>query len=165
MNELGKLKYFIGIEVAYSKQDRRSTSGYYMFLGGNLVTWKSKKQNVVARSSAKTKFRAMTHSICEGLWMKIIFYDLKVKYEGPIKFFYDNNSAISIAHNLVQHDKAKHIEIDKHFIEEKLNSGLVVITHVPIGLQVANIFTKVLSAARFQELNDKLGMIDIHLPT
>ncbi|RDY05123.1 putative mitochondrial protein, partial [Mucuna pruriens] len=60
MKELGKLKYFLGIEIAYSKQgsivDKRSTSGYCMFLGGNLVTWKTKKQNVVARSSAEVEF-------------------------------------------------------------------------------------------------------------
>ncbi|RDY12185.1 Copia protein, partial [Mucuna pruriens] len=109
--------------------DRRSTSGYCMFWGGNLVTWRSKKQNVVVQSSGEEKFRIMTHGICEGLWMKIILDDLKVKYEGPIKLFCDNNSTISIAQNLVQHNKTKHIEIDKHFIKEKLNNGLVVTTH------------------------------------
>ncbi|RDX92968.1 hypothetical protein CR513_24839, partial [Mucuna pruriens] len=97
--------------------DKKSTSGYCMFLGGNLLTWKSKKQNVVARSNAE-----------------IIFDDHKVKYGGPIKLFYSNNSIVSIAHNPFQHDKTKHIEIDKHFIKEKLNSGLVVTTRVLTGL-------------------------------
>ncbi|RDY00634.1 Copia protein, partial [Mucuna pruriens] len=97
----------------------------------------------------------MTYDICEGLWMKIILDDLKVKYEGPIKLFYNNNSTISIAHNAIQHDRTKHIEIDRHFIKEKLNSGLVVTAHVPTGLQVADIFTKGLPTARFQELNGK----------
>ncbi|RDX85925.1 Copia protein, partial [Mucuna pruriens] len=113
---------------------RRSTSGYCMFLGGNLVTWRSKKQNVVARSSAEVEFRAMAQGICEGLWMKIILDDLKVKYEGPIK--------------------VKHIEIDRHFIKEKLDSGLIVIAHVPMGLQVTYVFTKGLPATRFQEVNE-----------
>ncbi|RDX99837.1 Copia protein, partial [Mucuna pruriens] len=93
--------------------------------------------------------------------MKIILDALKIKYEGPIKLFYDNNLVISIAHNPVQHYRTKYVEIDKHFIKEKLNSGIVVIAR----LQVADIFTKGLPAARFRELNDKLGMIDIHLPT
>ncbi|RDY07284.1 Copia protein, partial [Mucuna pruriens] len=85
----------------------------------------------------------------EGLWMKIILDDLKVKYEGPIN----------------PNDRTKHIDIDKHFIKEKLDSGLIVTAHVPTGLQVADVFTKGLLATRFQELNGKLGMIDIHLST
>ncbi|RDX93144.1 Copia protein, partial [Mucuna pruriens] len=172
MKELGKLKYFLEIEVVYSKLDhagsvvdRRSTSGYCMFLGGNLVTWRSKTQNVVARSSVEAEFRAMAHGICEGLWMKIILDDLKVKYERPIKLFCDNNSTISIVHNPIQHDRTKYIEIDRHFIKEKLNNGLVVIAHVLTRLQVTNTFTKGLPTVRFQELNSKLEIIDIHLPT
>ncbi|RDX97510.1 Copia protein, partial [Mucuna pruriens] len=101
----------------------------------------------------------MAQGICEGLWMKIILDDLKVKYEGPIKLFCDNNSAISIAHNPVQHDRTKHIEIDRHFIKEKLDSGLIVTTHVPTGLQVADVFTKGLPATRFQELNGNLSLV------
>ncbi|RDX95939.1 hypothetical protein CR513_21462, partial [Mucuna pruriens] len=96
---------------------------------------------------------------------KIILDDLKVKYERPIKLFYDNNSTISTIHNSVQHSRIKQIEIDKHFIKKKLKSGLVVTTHVPTRLQVVDVFTKGVPTARFQELNDKLGMIDIHLPT
>ncbi|RDY08125.1 Copia protein, partial [Mucuna pruriens] len=80
----------------------------------------------------------MAHSICEGFWMKIILNDLKVKYKGPMKLFCNNNLAISIAHNPVQHDRTKHIEIDRHFIKEKLNSGLIVTKHVPTRLQVVD---------------------------
>ncbi|RDY05308.1 Copia protein, partial [Mucuna pruriens] len=108
---------YVGLVV-----DRRFTSGYYIFLRGNLVTWKSKKQNVVVRSSVEAEFQGMTH-------------------------------AISIIHNPIQHDRAKHIEIDKHFIKEKLNSGLIVTKHVPTELQVVDIFTKRLPATRFQEFN------------
>ncbi|RDX67459.1 Copia protein, partial [Mucuna pruriens] len=114
-----------------SVADRKSTFGYCIFLGRNLI----------------------------------ILDDLKVKYKGPIKLFCDNNSAISIAHNPVQHDKTKHIDIGRHFIKEKLNSELVVTTHVPTRLQVVDIFIKGFLATRFQERNGKLGMIDIHLPT
>ncbi|RDX67605.1 hypothetical protein CR513_53499, partial [Mucuna pruriens] len=159
------MKIYTDANYAGSVVDRRSTLGYCMFLGGNLVTWRSKKQNVVARSSAEAEFQAMAQGICEGFWMKIILDDLKVKYEGSIKLFCDNNSAISIAHNLVQHDRTKHIEIDRHFIKEKLDNGLIVTAHVPIGLQVVDVFTIGLPATRFQELNGKLGMIDIHLST
>ncbi|RDX79060.1 putative mitochondrial protein, partial [Mucuna pruriens] len=131
-------------------QDQRSTSGYCMFLGENLVTCKSKKQNVIARSSPKVEFRAMAHGVCEGLWMKIIL-DLKVKHERSTKLFCDNNSTIRISNTTGQNT-----EIDRNFIKEKLDSGFIVTTHV---------FTKGLPTARFQELNGKLDMIDIHLST
>ncbi|RDX69467.1 Copia protein, partial [Mucuna pruriens] len=72
----------------------------------------------------------MAQGICKGLWMKIILDDLKVKYERLIKLFCNNNSAISIAHNPVQHDRIKYIEIDRHFIKEKLDNELIVTTHM-----------------------------------
>ena len=119
------LEAYIDADYARSIVDRRSTTRYCTFLGGNLVTWWSKKQNVVARSSAEAKFRAMTQGICELLWLKIILEDLRIKSDDPIRLYCDNKSAISIAHNPVQHDRIKHIEVDRHFIEEKLDSGLI----------------------------------------
>jgi len=73
------MKVYTDVDYAGSIVDRRSTIGYCMFLGGNLVTWRSKKQNVVARSSAKVEFRVMAQGVCELLWMKIILDDLKIK--------------------------------------------------------------------------------------
>ena len=74
-----------------------------MLLRGNLVTWRSKQQHVVTRSSAEANFRAMAHVICELLWLKIILDDLKIKWQGPMKLYYDNKFII-IVHNPVQHD-------------------------------------------------------------
>ena len=74
------MKVYTNADYAGSIVDRRSTTGYCMFLGGNLVTWRSKKQNVVARSNAEAEFRAMAQGVCELLWMKIILDDLKIKY-------------------------------------------------------------------------------------
>jgi len=70
------LEAYTDADYAGSLIDRRSTSGYCTFLGGNLVTWRSKKQNVVARSSAKSEFRAIAQGLCELLWLKIILVDL-----------------------------------------------------------------------------------------
>ena len=128
------------------------------------MTWRNKKQNVVARSSAKAEFQAMAQGVCELLWMKIILDDLRVKCEAPMKIFCDNKSAISIARNPVQHDITKHIEIDRHFIKEKLDSRSIATAHVPSGLQLADMLTKGLPTERFQELTCKRGMIDIHSP-
>jgi len=106
------MKIYTDADYARSIVDKRSTTGHCIFLGRNLVTWRSKKQNVVARSSAEAKFRVMAQGVCELLWMKIIRDDLKIKYEAPTGLVCDNKSAISSAHNLVQHDRTKHVEID-----------------------------------------------------
>ena len=125
------MKVYTDADYAGSIVDWRSTTRYCMFLGGNLVSWRSKKQNVVARSSAEAEFRAMGQGVCELLWMKIILDDLKIKYEAPMGLVCDNKSAISIAHNPVQHDRTKHIEIDRHFIKEKLDNGLMATEYIP----------------------------------
>jgi len=159
------MKVYTDADYAGLIVDRRSTTGYCMFLGGNLVTWRSKKQNVVARSTAEAEFRAMAQGVCELLWMKIILDDLKIKYEAPMGLACDNKPAISIAHNPVQHDQTKHIEIDRHFIKEKLDDGLIATEYIPSRLQLANMFTKGLPTKQFEDLTCKLGMIHIHSPT
>lgn len=92
----------------------------YILLRGNLVTWGGKKQNVIARSSAKAEFHAIPQGVCELLWLKGLLKDLGVFVFVPMTLYYDNKIAISIAHNLVQHDSTKHVKIDRHFIKEKL---------------------------------------------
>jgi len=87
-----------------SLKDRRSTSGYCTFVGGNLVTWRSKKQSVVARSSAEAEYRAMAQGVCEIIWVKKILEELKLSGKDMLSLYCDNKATISIAQNLVQHD-------------------------------------------------------------
>ncbi|RVW28117.1 Retrovirus-related Pol polyprotein from transposon RE1 [Vitis vinifera] len=87
---------------------------------GNLVTWKSKKQNVVARSSAEAEFRGMALGLCEALWLRLLLQDLGYLSRQPIRLFCDNKVVCDIAHNPVQHDRTKHVEVDRFFIKEKL---------------------------------------------
>nr|KYP52007.1 Copia protein [Cajanus cajan] len=157
------LEAYIDVDYVGSIIDRRSTTGYCTFLGGNLVTWRSKKQNV-ARSSAESEFRGMTQGICELLWLKIILEDLKITWDGPMKLYCDNKSAINIAHNPVQHDRTKHIEVDRHFIKEKLDSGLICTPYVPSQRQLADILTKGLRCPDFERIICKLGMENIYSP-
>ncbi|KAK5836567.1 hypothetical protein PVK06_012359 [Gossypium arboreum] len=81
--------------------DRRSTSGYCTFVWGNLVTWRSKKQSVVARSSAEAEFRSMAQGICEMMWLKRIIEELRKPITSPMKLYCDSKAAIGIAHNPV----------------------------------------------------------------
>jgi len=128
------------------------------------VTWKSKKQSVVARSSAEAEFRAMAQGICELLWLKIILEDLRIKSDAPMRLYCDNKSAISIAHNPVQHDRTKHIEVDRHFIKEKLDSGLICTSYVSSQDNLADILTKGLNSNNFERIVSKLGMENTYSP-
>ena len=84
--------------------DGKSTSGYFTFVGGNLVTWRSKKQKVVSRSSAEAEFRGMVHGICELLWIRRILMDLGIVLITPMLLYCDNESVVKIANNPIQHD-------------------------------------------------------------
>ncbi|GAU39772.1 hypothetical protein TSUD_220160 [Trifolium subterraneum] len=144
--------------------DRRSTSGYCTFVGGNFVTWRSKKQSVVARSSAEAEFRSVAHGFCEVLWIKKFMEELKISGPTPIKVYCDNKAAISIAHNPVQHDRTKHVEVDKHFIKEKIDSGEICMSYIPTTSQVADVLTKSLPKRQFDTMVCKLAMNDIFMP-
>ncbi|CAN6725236.1 unnamed protein product [Malus baccata var. baccata] len=125
-----KIEGFTNTDWASDVTDRCSTFGYFTFVGGNLVNWRSKKQNVVSRSSAEAKFRGMAHGVCEVLWLRKLLWGLGFKPKKAIKSYCDNKSAREIAENLVQHDRTKLVEVDRHFIKEKLKKKIVSIPFV-----------------------------------
>ena len=88
-----------------------------------------------------------------------------IKWDDLMKFYCDNKSTINIAHNLIQHNKTKHIEVDRHFIKEELEEGVVCMFYVPSEHQLANILTKGLNSLMFHDLVFKLGMEDIYSST
>ncbi|KAA0045052.1 Cysteine-rich RLK (receptor-like protein kinase) 8 [Cucumis melo var. makuwa] len=149
---------------AESVIDRKSTSSYCTFVWGNLVTWRSKKQSVVARSSVEAEYRAMSLGICEEIWLQKVLSDLHQECETPLKLFCDNKAAISIANNPVQHDRTKHVEIDRHFIKERLDSGSICILYIPSSQQIADV-NEGLIRPHFDLCVSKLGLIDIYVPT
>jgi Reverse transcriptase (RNA-dependent DNA polymerase) len=156
---------FTDADWAGSITDRRSTSGYFSFVGGNLVTWRSKKQVVVALSSAEAEFRGIAKGVCELLWLKKLMNELDFESGEPMVLFCDNKAAIDMSHNPVQHDRTKHVEIDRHFIKEKIESKTIKIPYVRSEEQLADILTKAVSSKDFTTILDKLGMTNLYVPT
>ena len=111
-----KVEGFTDTDWAGSPSDRRSTTGYCTFLGGNLVTWKSKKQTVVARSSAEIEYRAMAHTSSELTWIQHFLQEIGFLVSTPIPLYCDNQAAVHIASNPAFHERTKHIEVDCHFV-------------------------------------------------
>ena len=129
-----------------------------------MVTWRSKKQTVVARSTTEAELRLVAHEICEVLWLKILLEELEVMVKLPLRIYCDNKVAINISHNLVHHNRTKHVEVDRYFIKEKIEDGTICITSVPTTKQVADVLTKGLLRPLFEKLIDKLGMFNLYSP-
>ena len=138
------LKCFSDADWANSVDDRRSTSGCCIFLGGNLISWSSKKQHVVARPSTEAEYRALASGTTELNWLQSLFKDLGIKVESVSVLWCD-----SLVENPVFHARTKHIEINVHFIREKELSKEVEVKFVHSEEQVADVFTKALSTPRF----------------
>ena len=117
------------------------------------------------QSSAKAEFRGMALRLCEALWLRLLLQDLGYLSRQPIRLFCDNKVACDIAHNPVQHDRTKHVEVDRFFIKEKLDDKIVELPKIRSEDQLADILTKTVSSQVFSKFLDKLSMCDIYAPT
>ncbi|XP_026451344.1 uncharacterized protein LOC113351605 [Papaver somniferum] len=128
---------------------RRSTTCYFVSIGSSPISWKSKKQPTVARSSAEAEYRVMANLTTELQWLRYLFKDLHIPCPLPITISCDNQAAIHIAQNPVFHERTKHKEIDCYFVHGKLMNGLILPKYLPSADQLADVFTKPLGAQQF----------------
>jgi hypothetical protein len=120
------LQVYSDADWAGDPTDRRSTTGYCFLLGDSLISWRSKKQSVVTRSSTEAEYRALADTTAELLWLRWLLQDLGIDCSTAVPIHCDNRNAIQIAHNDVFHERTKHIEIDCHFVKSSLTTGYFV---------------------------------------
>jgi hypothetical protein len=137
---------------------RRSMSGYAVFLGDNLVSWSAKRQTIVSRSSAEAEYRAIANGVVEATWLRQLLHELQTSPSRCTLIYRDNISVVYLSTNPVQHQHTKHVEIDLHFVREKVAISQVHVLHVLMTSQFTDIFTKGLPSSIFNEFRSNLNI-------
>nr|GEX96557.1 ribonuclease H-like domain-containing protein [Tanacetum cinerariifolium] len=147
--------------VDESESDKKSVSGYCVFLGRSLVSWKSKKQATVSRSFAEAEYKCMANATCEIMWIINLLKDLCIKNLLSVNLYSDSSSAIQIAANPVFHERTKHFEVDVYFIREKVQDVVINTIKVASADQTADLFTKGHGTAQHLKLCKQLSLVNM----
>ncbi|XP_019198264.1 PREDICTED: uncharacterized protein LOC109192121 [Ipomoea nil] len=160
-NSQFKLYGFSDSDWANCPESRKSVTGYCIYLGNNLISWRTKKQATVSKSSSEAEYRALASTVCEVQWLHYLLADLGIRLGMPASLFCDNQAAIATGENHVFHERTKHIEIDCHIVKQKVNERLIKLLPIPSQKQVADGFTKALPHPAFAIFQSKLGLHDL----
>ena len=149
---------------------RRSTSGYTFFIGNALVSWSSRKQATVAKSSTEAEYVALSGATQEAIWLRRLVSDVPSQNPSatvindenlPTLINEDNQGAIDLSKNAKHHERTKHIDIAYHFIRERVATNEVIVKYCNTNDMIADVMTKALPRVKFEKFRSLLGVFKI----
>ena len=146
---------------AGDKGDRKSTGGFVIFLHGSPIAWQSRKQRIVAQSSAEAEYITLSDTAREVSWFHSLLTGMRTTIPPPHIIYEDNQSTIHMAGSGNSHGRTKHIDVRYHYIREQVESGIISVQYIPTESQTADIFMKPLTHQRFELLRRQLGVIKL----
>jgi hypothetical protein len=151
---------FADVDWVGCPSDRKSTGGFAVFFGANLISWNARKQAMVSKSSTEAEYKDLANATAEVMWIQKLLHELKVPSWRSVQLWCDNIGAIYLTSNLVFHARMKHIEVDYHFVRESVAQKLLEVRPISTGDQIVDGFTKPLTTRLLQQFKDNLNVSD-----
>ena len=156
-----RLQGFSDSDWAGCAETRKSTSGLVCRLGNCTVSWRSKKQPIVALSSTEAEYIALCSASQEVVWLRRLLHGVGQEQSGATVVFEDNQGAMSLSRNPKDHSRTKHIDVKYHFVRESVEKEIIRVVYCPTAEMVADILTKGLARLKFEKFREAMGVLDV----